>query len=149
VSFSCRYLATYVSDLEAAEAFYTSVFDLGLLFRESRQNDESWHTLRDDLGWDEIYRRGIHVDMVALERDEFVLALLEGRPREGTLYEICVAVEAPEVEATRGRLPDHVAVEEFAPGWLRFIDPFGFRWTVRDRDVPFRSSGDIAERWLG
>jgi catechol 2,3-dioxygenase-like lactoylglutathione lyase family enzyme len=149
VSFSCRYLAIYISDLEAAEAFYTSVFDLGLLFRESRRDDESWHTLRDDLGWDEIDRRGIHVDMVALERDEFVLALFEGSPREGTLYEICITVEAAEVEATRARLPGHVAVEESTPGWLRFVDPFGFRWAVRDRDLSFRSSGEIADEWVG
>jgi hypothetical protein len=78
-----------------------------------------------------------------------VLALFQGRPHEGALYEICVAVEAAEVDATRVRLPGHVSIEESSPGWLRFVDPFGFRWAVRDRDVPFRSSGEIAERWVG
>jgi catechol 2,3-dioxygenase-like lactoylglutathione lyase family enzyme len=149
VSFSCRYLAILVPDLGAAEAFYTRAFDLELRFRESKQGDESWYTIRGDLGWDEIAQQGISVDMVALGREEFVLALFQGSPREGTLYEICVAVEAAEVEATRGRLPDHVVVEESAPRWLRFVDPFGFRWAVRDRDVPFRSSGEIAKRWIG
>jgi hypothetical protein len=87
--------------------------------------------------------------MVALKRDEFVLALFEGSPRGGTLYEICVTVEEAEVEATRARLPENVPAEESVPGRLRFVDPFGFRWAVRDRDLPFRSSGAIGERWVG
>lgn len=149
MSFSCRYLAIHVPDLGAAEGFYTRVFDLELRFRESKQGDESWYTIRDDLRSDEIDQRLITVDMVALGREEFVLALFQGSPREGTLYEICIGVDAAEVEATEARLPSDVVVEESAPGWLRFVDPFGFRWAVRDRDVPFRSSGEIAERWVG
>src|SRR5439155_22158851 len=57
VSFSCRNLAIHVPDLGAAEAFYTSVFDLELLFRESEREDERWHTIRGGLDWDEIGQR--------------------------------------------------------------------------------------------
>jgi hypothetical protein len=58
-------------------------------------------------------------------------------------------VDAAEVAATRARLPENVVVEESGAGWLRFVDPFGFPWAVRDHTLPFRSSGEIAERRLG
>jgi hypothetical protein len=87
--------------------------------------------------------------MVALQRDDFTLALFEGAPRTGTVYEICLAVDAVEVQATIGRLPEDAVIEESADGWLRFVDPFGFRWAVRDHGRRFRSSGEIAERWIG
>jgi len=148
LSFSCRYIAIHVPDLEAAEDFYRGVFGMDLLFRES-EGDGSWYTLRDGLDWAETKRQGISISMVALQRDEFVLALFEGSPHAGTVYEICVALDAPEVEAIEARLPTNAVVEESASAWVRFLDPFGFRWAVRDADGSFRSSGEIADRWIG
>ena len=145
---SCAYVALYVPDLEAAETFYRGAFGLELLFRESEQDDGSWYTVRD-LDWGEIGRQGIPVAMVALQRDDFVLALFEGSPSAGTVYEICLAVDAAEVESTKARLSGDAVIEESADGWLRFVDPFGFRWAVRSRDIPFLSNGEIAERWIG
>ena len=149
MSFSCRYIAIHVPDLEAAEDFYRGVFGMDLLFRESEGDDGSWYTIRNGLDWAETKRRGISVSMVALQRDELVLALFEGSPHAGTVYEICVALDAPEVEAIGARLAADAVVEESASGWLRFVDPFGFRWAVRDAESSFRSSGEIADRWIG
>jgi catechol 2,3-dioxygenase-like lactoylglutathione lyase family enzyme len=83
LSFSCRYIAIHLPDLETAEGFYRGVFGLDLLFRESEGDDGSWYTVRDGLDWVDMKERGIPVNMVALQRDELVFALLEGSPHAG------------------------------------------------------------------
>jgi hypothetical protein len=86
--------------------------------------------------------------MVALQRDDFVLALFRGQPSGGTLYEICVSLNAPEVEGVRARLPEEVSVEDDQPAWFSFVDPFGFRWSVQEDGRGFGSSREIAGRWI-
>jgi catechol 2,3-dioxygenase-like lactoylglutathione lyase family enzyme len=148
VTFVCKYVALHVPDLRAAEGFYREAFAMDLLFRESDREDGTWHTLRAGLDWDEADARGIGVDMVALRRDAFVLALFRGTPAPGTLFEICVGVQSEDTDAIRARLGREATVLESASGWLRFEDPFGFRWAVQRHDASFRSSGEIAGRWI-
>lgn len=76
--FACRYVALFVPDLQAAERFYRDLFGMELLFREREEDEGSWSTLRPELDWAEACRRGIAIDMVALERDDFVLVLFRG-----------------------------------------------------------------------
>jgi catechol 2,3-dioxygenase-like lactoylglutathione lyase family enzyme len=147
VAFVCRYLAFFVDDLQAAETFYGCVFGMRLLFRESKQDDGLWHTLRQELDWDVAAARGIEADMVALQRDDFVLALFQGSPRPGTVKEICFAMPAEAVDEVRANLTDDVPVRSLQSS-LTFADPFGFTWTLRETGTPFRSSGEIAGRWL-
>jgi catechol 2,3-dioxygenase-like lactoylglutathione lyase family enzyme len=147
VAFVCKYVALHVPDLCAAEGFYREVLGMELLFRESERDDGTWYALRPELEWEEIRTRRIDVGMLALGRDTFVLALFRGTPSPGTLYELCVGVSPEEVEAVRARLGDDATVVESGPGFVRFEDPFGFRWAVQPRDAAFRSSGEIAGRW--
>ena len=44
--------------------------------------------------------------MVALKRDEFVLALFRGAPKPGTVSEICFALAADEIETVRASLQE-------------------------------------------
>jgi catechol 2,3-dioxygenase-like lactoylglutathione lyase family enzyme len=148
VTFVCKYLALHVPDLRAAEGFYREALAMELLFRESESDDGTWHTLRADLDWDHAGARRIRVDMVALRRDAFVLALFRGTPAPGTLFEICIGAHPEETDAIGARLGQEATVLESAPGWLRFEDPFGFRWAVQRHDASFRSSGEIAGRWV-
>ena len=148
MTFVCKYVALYVPDLRAAEGFYREAFAMDLLFRESEREDASWHTLRTDLDWDHADARGIEVDMVALRRDALVLALFLGKPAPGTLFEISIGVTSKEADAIRARLGAEATVLESASEWLRFQDPFGFRWVVQPHDGVFRSSGEIAGRWI-
>ena len=146
--FACRYVALFVPDLEAAESFYRDVFALELLFRE-HEDDGVWSTLRPELDWAGARERALGIDMVALERDGFVLALFRGDPAPGTLYEVCVEVSAEDVQRIRDRLPPEATVSDAGPRSLRFVDAFGFQWAVHALDQPFRSSGDLAGRWIG
>ena len=145
----CKHLAIAVRDLRAAEDFYRRIFGMDLLFRESDpEGDDSWYTLPPEKGWEDAERAGIELAMVALERDAFVLALFRGAPQPGTLHEVCFGLAADEVEVVRAKLRKEAITPEWSEGWLRFDDPFGFRWTLQEPHVVFRGSGEIAGRWL-
>jgi catechol 2,3-dioxygenase-like lactoylglutathione lyase family enzyme len=96
VTFVCKYVALFVHDLRSAETFYRRVFDMELLFRESRRGND-WYALRPG--------------------------------------------------AVRASVPESVT-QGISPLGLRFEDPFGFAWVVREPATAFRSSGEIAGRWL-
>jgi hypothetical protein len=53
------------------------------------------------------------------------------------------------VQHVRERLPAGATVIDVKPRSIRFVDAFGFRWAVPAPDLPFRSSGEIAGRWIG
>jgi catechol 2,3-dioxygenase-like lactoylglutathione lyase family enzyme len=149
VPLSVKYVALYVPDLRAAEAFYGRVFAMTLLFRESEQEGGTWCTLRDELEWEDAEAAAIRIDMVALRRDAFVLALFRGKPAPGTVLELCVGLPLDEIGALSARLPPTATVIESRPDNVRFEDLFGFRWAVQRADASFRSSGEIAGRWIG
>jgi catechol 2,3-dioxygenase-like lactoylglutathione lyase family enzyme len=149
MAFALKYVALHVPDLRAAEDSYATVFAMTPLFRESAQDDGTWCTIRPEVDWDGAAAAGITVDMVALRRDTFVLALFRGEPQPGTVFELCVGLPPDEVGAVRARLPRAAAVIESQSDDFRFEDPFGFRWAVQHDDAAFRSSGQIAERWIG
>jgi hypothetical protein len=143
----CKYIALFVADLRGAESAYRQLFEMDLLFREAAFGDD-WATLPLDKGWEDADAAGIELAMVALRRDEFVLALFEGSPQAGTVHEVCFGLEADEIDAVRARLPEECTSLTHARGFLQFDDAFGFRWTLQELDVPFKSSGEIAGRWL-
>jgi len=143
----CKYIALFVADLRAAEDAYRRVFGMDLLFREGRRAAQDWATLPLDKSWEDADAAGIELGMVALRRDNFVLALFEGTPQPGTVHEICLGMEADEIDAVRARLRNVTPVRH-ERGFLQFDDSFGFRWTLQEVDVAFRSSGEIAGRWL-
>lgn len=145
----CKHIALFVPDLRAAEEFYRRIFGMDLLFRESEVGgEESWYTLPPEKGWEDAEMAGIELAMVALKRDEFILALFRGAPQHGTVCEICFGLAADEIEMVQARLRDEPISSEHRERWLRFDDPFGFRWTLQEPHVAFKSSGEIAERWL-
>jgi catechol 2,3-dioxygenase-like lactoylglutathione lyase family enzyme len=145
----CKHIALFVSDLRAAEDFYRRILGMHILFRESElDGDDNWHTLHPEKGWEDAETAGIELAMVALKRDEFVLALFRGAPQPGTVLEICFGLSADAIRAVRARLRQEAITLEHSERWLRFDDPFGFRWTLQEPDVAFRSSGEIAGRWL-
>ncbi len=142
-----KYVALFVPDLRAAEAFYAGVFGLALRLREA-EVDGVWRTLPPGKDWADAEAAGIELRMVALERDGFVLALFRGSPAPGTLHELSIGLAPEELATLRERLPASADVFEERPDCVRFRDPFGFRWQVQAPDAEFRSSGEIAGRWL-
>ncbi len=143
----CKYIALHVRDLHAAEDFYRRAFGPDVLFRESERDGE-WWTLPADKGWDHALAEGLELDMVALRRDDLVLALFRGAPERGAVYEVGIGLAADEIDHLRERQPEGLDILEHGERFLRFEDPFWFRWVLQQERADFSSSGQIAGRWL-
>ncbi|MGH3079027.1 MAG: hypothetical protein ACRDPZ_12715 [Gaiellaceae bacterium] len=144
-----KYIALSVPDVHAAEASYRAVFAMDVLFRESlREGDHRWYALPPDKGWEEVAHANLEVDMVALGRDDVVLAVLRGADTPRGVREVCVAVEPDDVGAIDARLPGDAVVMERTDRALRFRDPFGFLWSVHRLGLKFASSGELDGLWL-
>lgn len=143
-----RHVAFVVSGLRAAEHYYQTVFEAELIGREARLPDGLWYTLPFDKHWDDVDRARIDIGMVALRRDEMVLALFEGVPRTGQLLFIGLSMAPKEIAILRSRLPLDTEVTTDDSHRLEFQDPYGIRWQISVPVSSFRTSGEIAQRWL-
>jgi hypothetical protein len=114
VEFVCKYLALYVSDLQAAESFYRRC-------RAPHGRPATRRLRTRALPWP---------------------------PQPGADHEASIGLAADEIDGLRERPPDGLDLLEHADGFMRFEDPFGFRWVLQRPDAEFRSSGQIAGRWL-
>jgi catechol 2,3-dioxygenase-like lactoylglutathione lyase family enzyme len=126
----CKYIALYVPDLRAAEDFYGRAFGMEVLLRETERGGE-WWTLPTDRSWDDALAAGVELHMVAMRRDDLVLALFRGAPAPGTVHEVCLGLAAHEIDRIRERPPDGCDVIEHRDGFVRFDDPFGFGWVLQ------------------
>ncbi len=148
MSSSLRHVALVVPDLRTAEAYYQSVFGMELIGREAEPADGEWYTLPFGKGWDEALAAGIALDMVALRKGEFVLALFRGLAPPGQVYVIGLAMPAEEIARVRARVPKETPVSEGAPDSLEFRDPYQITWQISVPGGQFRTAGEFADRWL-
>jgi catechol 2,3-dioxygenase-like lactoylglutathione lyase family enzyme len=148
MSSSLRHIALTVPDLRAAERYYQTVFDMELIGREAVLADGLWYTLPFDKGWDEAVAVGIELDMLALRKGEFVLALFRGSAAPGQVPVIGLSMPAEELVALRGRLPEELQGRADAPDRLEFRDPYRILWQISVPGDEFRTSGEFANRWL-
>jgi catechol 2,3-dioxygenase-like lactoylglutathione lyase family enzyme len=80
---SLRHIALFIPELWMAERYYQSIFDMELIGREAELVDGLWYTLPFDKGWDDADAAGVKLDMLALRKDEFALALFKGEAPPG------------------------------------------------------------------
>lgn len=73
-----RHVALYVPDLREAEELYVGLFGMRVLLREAlvdrEQSQGAWATLPVDREWKDAEAAGVSLGMVALQRDDMVLA---------------------------------------------------------------------------
>lgn len=77
--FEFRHLAVFVSDLRRAEQYYQDLFRMELIGREAEGEDGETYALPPNRGWEEAEEAGIQLSLVALRRDEVILALFRGQ----------------------------------------------------------------------
>ena len=143
-----RHIALVVPDLRDAERYYQTVFGMALIGREAELPDGLWYTLPFDQSWDEAKAAGIEIDMLALRKDRFVLALFRGDPVKGQVPFIGLEMPAEEIAKVRARLPQGAQSNEGSPNSLEFQDPYQITWQLSAPGNEFRTSGDWANRWL-
>lgn len=145
---SLRHVALFVPDLRAAERYYQTVFDMQLVGREALLKDGLWYTLPFDKGWDDAEAAGIELGMLALRKDDMVLALLKGDAPQGQVYAIGLAMPAEEIARVRVRLQDDSAIDTDETDRLEFRDLYQITWQISVPEDEFRTAGDFANRWL-
>ena len=145
---SLRHIALFVPDLREAERFYQSIFDMELIGREAELADGLWYTLPFDKGWDEAEAAGIQLDMLALRKDEFGLALFRGDVPAGQVNVIGLRMPIEELARVRARLPGDTQVLEDEPDYLEFRDPYQITWQIMFPGSKFSTAGVFANRWL-
>lgn len=145
---SVRHLALFVPDLQAAEQYYQSIFEIELVGREALQNDGLWYTLPFNKSWEDAKAAGIELSMSALRKGQFVLALFRGGTVGGQIYAIGLEMPAEQIARVRARLPENAEIMEEGPGSLTFRDPYQIIWQISVPGGKFRTAGDFADRWL-
>lgn len=143
-----RHVALVVPDLRAAESYYQALFDMEVIGREAVLSDGLWYTLPFDKGWDDAEASGIELNMLALRRDRFVLALFKGDAPQGRVPVIGLTMPTEDIARVRARLPKDAQISEMSPQSLEFCDGFPIAWQISAPGNEFRTSGDVADRWL-
>lgn len=143
-----RHIAIRVDDLERAEHYYQEIFNMQLIGREAELGDGLWYTLPPGKGWEDARRNGIELDMVALKRDDLVLALFPGVTQPGQLYIVGLNMDLEEISDVRGRLSQETLIIEDDPDDLSFQDRYGIIWQLYPSGTNFTTNGDAHGRWL-
>lgn len=143
-----RHIALFVPDLQVAEEYYQSLFNMDLIGREAELEDGLWYTLPFDKGWNEAHAAGVELDMVALRKDKIVLALISGDAPQGQVFAIGISLPQDEISRIRSRLPADAKTEADLPDYLEFRDSYQILWQVSVPGDEFQTAGKIAGRWL-
>lgn len=144
---SYRHVALLVGDLRAAEDHYAELFDMELLFREGPLPDGRWASLSPHAGWDDVETAGVEIAMVALRRDEFVLALFAAEPSGLQTYALGLVMDQDEIEQVSRRLQGEAVVEARSEQALSFVDRFAVRWQLATTRA-FTGAGEREGLWL-
>lgn len=145
-----QHLAVFVPELHSAEAYYRELFDLAVILREAPipgAGSDDWAQLPPDKGWADAEAAGVEIGMVALGRDDFVLALFPGQPSSGQVFAVGVVMTESQIAGVRSRLTEDEEVRAFEPGWLDFVDRHRLHWQLASTGR-FVGSGDAVGRWL-
>lgn len=147
MSTSVSHIALFVPDLQEAEQYYQDLFDMELIGREIEKEDGLGYTLPFDTGWEEARAAGVELDMTALRKGDFVLALFRGTQLPGQVYVIGLSTTRKDIKAIHDRLQADIKMEVYQPDRLEFIDPYAITWQIAVEPT-FRTAGDFANRWI-
>jgi catechol 2,3-dioxygenase-like lactoylglutathione lyase family enzyme len=152
-TYGVTHIALRVVKLQDAEAFYCTLFDLAVAWREADTGD-GWKTLPPDKSWSDAQAAQIRLGLVMLHRPGFALALeaVDEVAALGQLSHIGLQVDPSELDRLRQRavaagcqlVHDHATT-------VVFDDPFGVRWepTFIDYTDPRQySTGARTGQWL-
>jgi catechol 2,3-dioxygenase-like lactoylglutathione lyase family enzyme len=148
MNISFRHIALVVPDLRAAEEYYQSIFDMELIGREAELDNGRWYTLPFDKDWDAAEAAGIELGMLALRKDQFVLALFKGEAPPGQVYVIGLKMPSEEIARVKSRLPKDAEISDSRSDYLEFRDPYQIVWQIFLPENEFRTSGHSTNRWL-
>ncbi|NIV29470.1 MAG: hypothetical protein GWN58_08155 [Anaerolineae bacterium] len=144
------HIAISVPDLESAEKYYRQLFHMRVVTREA-MTPEGDAQLPYDKTWADAKAAGIDLYMLALRRDEFVLALFAEdaiaamgfSPPARPLF-VGLRMKESEIDEIRARLGPEDTWNEHNRG---FTDRYGIVWQMRS-EGEFVGNGESQGRWL-
>jgi catechol 2,3-dioxygenase-like lactoylglutathione lyase family enzyme len=148
MNYTVRHIALVVPDLRAAEEYYQQLFDMTIVTREAPLADGLWYALPHDKRWENAVEAGIDLAMVALRKDNLVLALFQGVAAPGQVFAIGLYVAEAEIGRIRDRMPPDAIILDDKPDSLGFIDRYRINWQISTPGSEFQGSGDITGRWI-
>lgn len=143
-----EFLAIFVPDLQKAEAYYRDLFGMEVITREAPQSDGNWYALPPDKDWSDVQQAGISLIMLALRRDDFVLALFQGELVAGQIFTVGLSMSSEEMETIRGRIPANAMVQYESGQMLQFRDAHHIFWQIYAAPYRFHGTGETTGRWL-
>ena len=81
---------------------------------------------------------GIQLSLVALWRDEVILALFRGQAGHDQVYAVGLVMDKADMAEVRARLGRDASLAADEQAYLEFVDPFGPRWQI-STDRRFRT----------
>jgi hypothetical protein len=145
---SLEFIALFVPDLRQAEEYYCSLFEMDVVTRETQQNDGFWYAVPPVKGWSDLEKTEISLNMLALRRDDFVLALFEGTPVSGQIFAIGLSMTVEEIMTIKDRIPAQNVVRYEEGRMLQFRDVYDTFWQIYVTPYEFQSMGETTGRWL-
>ena len=142
-----RHTAIFVPDLQEAERFYKDLFEMELIGREIDKEDGLGYTLPFDKGWEDVKAAGLVLDMTALKKGKFILALFRGTKPPGQVFAVGLSTSKKDIKTIHNKLQTDIKIEVFQPDRLEFIDPYHITWQIAVEPT-FRTAGDFANRWI-
>jgi catechol 2,3-dioxygenase-like lactoylglutathione lyase family enzyme len=143
-----RHIALIVPDLREAEGYYQSLFQMELIGREAELEDGQWYTLPYDKDWEDAEAAGIELNMLALRKDNIVLAFFPGSDPSGQVFAIGLAMPSAEIAEVKKRLPADAEVLVDESEQFNFRDRYGIIWQLVPPGDEFLMNGDTEDRWL-
>ena len=143
-----EFIALFVPDLKQAEAYYRELFEMEVITRETMQNDGEWYAVPPGKNWSDLEQAGVGLIMLALRRDDFVLALFQGDPMMGQIFAIGLSMTTEEMAAIKARIPANDIVQYEAGQMLQFRDEHNIFWQIYAAPYRFQSMGETTGRWL-
>jgi hypothetical protein len=118
-----------------------------LIGREIEMEDGLRYTLPFNKEWEDVKAAGLVLDMTALKKTGFVLALFRGTKPPGQVFAVGLSTSRKDIKAIHDKLQTDIKIEVFQPDRLEFIDPYHITWQIAVKPT-FRTSGDFANRWI-
>ena len=143
-----EFLAIIVPDLREAEEYYCELFDMKIITRETMQVDGVWYAVPYDKGWTDLDKAGIGLNMLALRRDDFVLAMFQATPVIGQIFAIGLSMTPAEIAIIFERVPKQDVVQYDEGAMLQFRDKYSFFWQIYASPYEFKSMGETTGQWL-
>ena len=139
---SVSHIALFVPNLQEAEQYYQTLFNMNLIGREAERENDLWFTLPFDKNWEDAKKAGIELDMIALRRGGLVLALFRGDKPLGQVFVVGLSATEEEIEAIYKKLSPETSIDLYQPDRLEFVNPYYITWQIAV-DPVFRTAGEL------